>query len=261
MRMARAVVVGSLVAVGLLAGVGAQGQSAGKYHAAGIAQAGDIAYPMNSQAPGFVTLDVSVDASGAVQNCDGGARCAATDELRRRTPCRVGNITPAMVDGQGVAGTVRVNVAFNPFNPSGVGLPGESLQPASGGASGRFSTGAVAEGELRDVSAKYGDVGDGGFAGACWGDGKVHGVIVVRGKGALNGTATAAAKTWAFTAATYKGQGGGVGCGGGVCVCIAAGGDEVRRRSAEVKEVEEVKEVRESEKRRPAFIGEFCETE
>ena len=67
MRRGSVVLTGILTGTSLLAGVWVRGQSAGKYHAAGIAQAGDIAYPINSQAPGFVTLDVSVDASGAVQ--------------------------------------------------------------------------------------------------------------------------------------------------------------------------------------------------
>src|SRR6516162_7281954 len=60
MRQARVALTAALLAVTcLLAGVWVRGQGAGKYHAAGLAMAGDIAYPMSSRAPGFVTLDVS----------------------------------------------------------------------------------------------------------------------------------------------------------------------------------------------------------
>ena len=37
-------------------------------------------------------------------------------------------------------------------------------------------------------------------------DGKVHGVNVVRGKGALYGAAMTAARAWVFAPATYKGN-------------------------------------------------------
>jgi TonB family protein len=37
-------------------------------------------------------------------------------------------------------------------------------------------------------------------------EGKVHGVIVVRGTGSLSGTASKAVKTWIFTPASYKGK-------------------------------------------------------
>lgn len=205
MRMARAVVVGSLVAVSLLAGVGVQGQSAGKYHAAGIAQAGDIAYPMNSQAPGFVSLDVSVDASGAVQSVTV-VRDVPPLTAAAQNAVQGWQYTPAMVDGQGVPGTVRVNVAFNPFNPGGVGLPGESLQPTSGGAGGDFQPAQLQKASYATYPPNTVTSGTVVLQVHVGGDGKVHGVIVVRGKGALSGTATAAAKTWVFTAATYKGR-------------------------------------------------------
>ena len=38
------------------------------YHGPGVGHATDIIYPANTQTMGIVTLDVSVDATGAVQN-------------------------------------------------------------------------------------------------------------------------------------------------------------------------------------------------
>src|SRR5271169_6625505 len=99
----------------LLLGMAARGQSGGgKYHSAGIAQGGDIAYPMNSQSPGYVTLDVSLDATGAVQSVNV-VRDTPPFTSTAQSAVNAWQFTPALMDGQGVSGTVRVNVAFNPY--------------------------------------------------------------------------------------------------------------------------------------------------
>jgi TonB family protein len=196
-----------LILVSLMVGVCVRGQgSGGKYHPASLAMAGDIAYPLNSQSPGFVTLDVSLDASGAVQNVTV-VRDVPPLTAAAQSAVKTWQFTPATLDGQSVAGVLCVNIAFNPYNPSGVGLPGESLQPATGGASGDFQPAQV----LKTTYATYppNTVASGTVVVLVHvgSDGKAHGAGVVRGKvGVLAGAATKAAKSWTFTPATYKGQ-------------------------------------------------------
>jgi TonB family protein len=201
-----AVVAGSLWVVSLMAGVWVRGQgSGGKYHAAGIAQAGDIAYPMNSSAPGFVTLDVSLNASGAVQSVSV-VRDVPPLTSAAQSAVKGWQFMPAMVDGQGVAGVVRVNVAFNPYNPEGVGLPGESLQAPRGGEPGKFQPAGVTTANYARYPPNTVTSGTVVLRVHVGHDGKGNGVIVVRGKGPLSGAATEAAKTWAFTPAMYGGK-------------------------------------------------------
>jgi TonB family protein len=185
-----------------------QTDAGGGYHGAGVGHAGDVTYPMNSRTTGIVTLDISLDAAGTVQNVEV-VRDIPPLTSAAQSAVRSWQFTPAMMNGQATAGTARVNVVFNPFNPSGVGLPSPPLQPAnsnSGTTSGDFQP-------VQATAARYATypphtvmagtvvlqvhVGSGG---------QVHGVIVVRGTGSLSGTASKAVKTWRFTPATYKGK-------------------------------------------------------
>ena len=157
MRRGWLVFAGILVVASLTAGVWVRGQgNGGRYHAAGIAQGVQIAYPMNTNTTGFVTLDVSLDASAAVQNVTV-VRDVPPLTSAAQDAVKSWQYTPAMVDGQGVAGLVRVNVAFNPYNPSGVGLPGESSAAGGRRWEWRFSACGIDEGELCDVSTEHGE--------------------------------------------------------------------------------------------------------
>jgi TonB family protein len=195
-----------LVMGSLMAGSAARGQNSGKYHAAGIAQAGDVAYPMDSKAPGFVTLDVSLDATGAMQNVTVVRDVPPLTDAAQNA-VKSWQFTPAMVNGQGVPGVARVTVAFNPFNPSGVGLPGESLQPATGaGTVGNFQPAGLKKANYAVYPPNMVAGGTVVLQVHVGSEGKVHGVVVVQGKAGLTGAATAAAKTWVFTAAQYEGK-------------------------------------------------------
>jgi TonB family protein len=190
----------------LMASVWVSGQSSeSKYHSAGISQAGNIAYPLNTQAPGFVTLDVSVDASGAVQNINV-IRDVAPLTAAAQTAVNSWQFTGAALEGKHVSGVVRVDVAFNPYNPSGVGLPGETLQAPNGSASGKF----VPAGLQKATYAQYPpDTVAGGtvvLKVAVGKSGKVHGVTTLQGTGVLATSATAAAKNWVFAPALYEGK-------------------------------------------------------
>jgi TonB family protein len=180
-------------------------QNGPKYHPAEISQAGDIAYPINPSSPGFVTLDVSVDASGAVQNL------TVVRDLPPLTGAAQGAVkgwqyAHATLAGKGVPGTVRVIVAFNPFNPSGVGLPGEPLQPASAGAGGDFQPAGLQK-------ANYAIFPPNAVAGATvvlklhvGKSGKERDLSVVQGTGVFSDAAVAAVKTWVFSPAMYQGK-------------------------------------------------------
>jgi TonB family protein len=201
------VVADGLLALSLLAGAWALGQSTGgaKYHAAGVAQAGSIAYPMNSQAPGFVSFAVSVDPSGGVQNVTV-VRDVPPLTAAAQNAVNSWQFTPATVDGQAVAGVAPVDVAFNPYNPGGVGLPGESLQPPTGTASGDFQPAALAKANYANYPPNTVASGTVVMVVHVGSEGNVHRVRVLRGKGVLTDAATAAVKTWQFTPATYKGS-------------------------------------------------------
>ncbi len=206
MRRAWAVAASGLFLLSLLAGVWVKGQSAARagYHAAGVAQGGSIPYPINSQTPGFVTLDVSVDASGSVQNM------TVVRDVPPLTAVAQGAVknwqfSPATVDGQAAPGVVPVEVAFNPYNPSGVGLPGESLQPPSTGVSGDFQPAGLLKANYAFYPPNTVASGTVVMVVRVGSDGSVHRVRMLRGKGVLTDAAAAAVKTWGFTAATYKG--------------------------------------------------------
>jgi TonB family protein len=198
--------VGILALTNLLAGDWLYGQdTGGKYHAADIAEGGNIAYPMNAKTPGFVTLDVGVDASGSVQNVSV-LRDIPPLTVAAQTAVHGWQFTGASLDGQHVAGTVRVNVAFNPFNPAGVGLPGESLQAPTGGAGGKFVPAGLTKASYASYPPNTVVGGTVVMKVAVGKSGKIHGVTVVSGTGVLNDAAAAAAKNWAFTPATYGGK-------------------------------------------------------
>jgi TonB family protein len=188
----------------LLFAVAAWGQAAEKYHSAGVAQAGDIAYPLNTRAPGFVTLDVNVDASGSVQNVTV-VRDVPPLTTAALTAVKGWQFTPAKVDGKRAAGVVRLNIAFNPYNPSGVGLPGETLQAPNAAASGDFQPAVLQKANYANYPPNTVSAGTVVLKVRVAKTGKVRNVVAVRGDGALSDAATAAAKTWVYAAATYQG--------------------------------------------------------
>jgi TonB family protein len=115
-------------AIQLTAPTWGQIDAGGAYHALALRHAGDVTYPMNSSTTGIVTLDIRVDATGTVQNV-GVVWDVPPLTGAAQSAVRSWQFTPAMVNGLATAGTVRVHVVFNPFNPSGVGLPSPHCNP------------------------------------------------------------------------------------------------------------------------------------
>jgi TonB family protein len=180
-------------------------QGAGKFHAAGISQGGDIAYPMNTRTPGFVTLDVRLDSGGAVQNVSV-VRDVPPLTSVAQSAVKNWQFTPATADGNGVPGTVRVTVAFNPYNPGGVGLPGESLQSPAGEAGGNYQPAGLQQANYANYPQNTVTSGTVVLRVHVGKAGKVGNVSAVQGSGALSDAAIAAAKTWVFAPARYQGK-------------------------------------------------------
>jgi outer membrane biosynthesis protein TonB len=176
-----------------------------KYHAAKVVQASDIPYPLNTRTPGIVTLDVILDSSGKVQNT---VVIRDVPPLTDAVQTSVKNwqFSQATENGQAVNGLVQINVAFNPFNPSGVGLPAAPLQPPGSNGGGTFHPASLQSASYAIYppnTVAYGTVVLQLRVGS---DGKVHKVTPIGGKEELSTPSITAAKTWGFSPATYKGK-------------------------------------------------------
>jgi TonB family protein len=174
-----------------------------KYHAAGVSQAGTIAFPLNTKTPGFVSVDALVTSNGMPQDV----------VVVRDTPPMTGAVvssvrgwhyTPATVNDHAVPGIVPITVAFNPFNPSGVGLPGQSLQPAQVQVVSNFQPPHVVQASYANYPPDTVTSGTIVLKVRVGSSGRVHDVTVIRGKDALNAPSISAARNWQFTPAMYK---------------------------------------------------------
>jgi TonB family protein len=176
-----------------------------KYQAAKVLQAGDIPFPLNTRTPGFVTLDVIVDSSGSLQ------KIVVVRDLPPLTDAAQNSVktwqfSPATEAGQTVTGVVPITVAFNPFNPSGVGLPGAPLQPPDLTGGGNFQPANLVSANYATYPPNTVAYGTVVLQLRVGNDGKVHKLTVVHGKQELSTPCIAAAKTWGFAPATYKGK-------------------------------------------------------
>lgn len=201
---------GMLLAGVLLLAGGALGQkdTGVKYEGAKVASAGDIAYPLNTRTPGMVTLDVSVDASGALQNM-AVARDVPPLTSAAESGVKGWKFTPAKVGGQAAAGVERVNVVFNPFNPGDVSIPTKPLPPpeiAEGATSGAYRPPDVKTAKYAVYPPNTVASGTVVLEVKVGGSGNVEGVKVVKGVGVLSTAAEAALKGWEFVPASYEGK-------------------------------------------------------
>ncbi|MGB7435120.1 MAG: energy transducer TonB [Candidatus Acidiferrum sp.] len=176
-----------------------------KYHGAGVSQTSGIAYPINAQQPGFVSLDALVSSNGLLQSI------VVVRDVPPLTDAAQGAVkswqfTAATLDGNGVPGLVRVNVVFNPYNPSGVGLPGESLQPPQAEVVSDFQPAGLVKANYAVYPPNTVVAGSVVLKIHVSAQGKVSNVAVLRGKDPLNAPSITAAKTWVFTPAMYKGK-------------------------------------------------------
>jgi TonB family protein len=180
------------------------GESA--YKPVDITAASDIAYPPATSTTGFVTLDANVDPSGSVQNVRV-VRDVPSLTDAALTAVKNWSFSAAQLNGSAVAGRMRVNVVFNPFNPGGVGIPGEALGaagPTNGG--GDFVPAKVTAANYATYPANTVASGTVVLDVHVGKNGKVEQVKAVRGTDPLTAAATSAVKSWKFAPATYQGK-------------------------------------------------------
>jgi TonB family protein len=176
-----------------------------KYHPPKLTQAGSIVYPINAQQPGFVSLNVHVGSDGSVQQVNV-AQDAPPLTSAVQTALTSWQFSPATLNGQAAPGIVPVDVAFNPFNPSGVGLPGGSFQPPLSAASGDYQPAAWQSANYANYPPNTVASGTVALQVHVSSSGQINKVQVLRGKGVLAAPSVAAVKTWSFAPATYKGN-------------------------------------------------------
>jgi outer membrane biosynthesis protein TonB len=196
-------VTGAVVLAMIPGAVKAQG--GGGFVAPRIVSAGEIQYPMNSNSPGIVTLQVNLDGSANIQSLKV-VRDTPPLTSVAQTAVQGWSFAAAAENGNGVPSSIRVTVVFNPFNPAGVGVPGPGLQPSGNGGSApyipaqltsasyaTYPPNTVANGSVvLDIK-----IGSGGG---------IKKVSVVHGVAALTGTAITSVKTWSFSPATRNGK-------------------------------------------------------
>jgi TonB family protein len=176
-----------------------------KYSAAKLSQAGSMAYPINAQQPGIVSVNVNVGSDGSVQGVN---VVRNVPPLTSVVQSALGSwqFAPATLKGQAVSGIVPVDVAFNPYNPSGVGLPGESLQPSANGANGDYQPAVCQNANYANYPPNTVASGTVVLQVHVTAGGQVGKVQVLQGNGALSGPSVAAVRTWSFSPASYKGK-------------------------------------------------------
>jgi TonB family protein len=173
-----------------------------------IASAGDIPYPINTTATGMVTLLLSLDATGKIQNVRV-LRDIPPLTSAAQTGVQSWTFTPATLNGNPVPARLSVNVVFNPYNPGGVAIQGLNipLPPTTPGPNdSEFSPPQVASGTFAVYpvnSLASGTVVLGVTIGKTGGAEKVR---VIRGVPSLTPQCIHAVKSWGFNAATHQGR-------------------------------------------------------
>jgi TonB family protein len=109
-------------------GIAANGQAdARKSGLPGVLSTTEIAYPVNTTTTGMVSLLLTLDASGSLQNT---LVLQDTPPLTAAAQAAVQNwkFKAASVQGKPTAALLPVYVVFNPYNPPGTALAGGGLQ-------------------------------------------------------------------------------------------------------------------------------------
>ena len=124
-RIGMAVMAGVLASIAI--GAGARGQAdARKSGLPGVVSTTEIAYPVNTTTTGMVSLLLTVDASGSVQNT---LVLQDTPPLTAAAQAAVQNwkFKAASVQGKATEALLPVYIVFNPYNPAGTAPVGGGL--------------------------------------------------------------------------------------------------------------------------------------
>jgi TonB family protein len=179
----------------------------GAYRPAGITAVSDIPYPVNASATGLVTLQVSVDATGNVQEVQV-VRDVPPLTDAAVTAVKKWQFTAAQLNGNPVAGRLRVNAVFNPFNPGGVAIPSKALEvieATGGGGAGEFRPAKATAATYATYPVNTVVSGTVVLDVTVGKDGKVASQKVIHGVAPLATASIEAVKSWQFQAAKYKG--------------------------------------------------------
>ena len=188
-----------------MSGTAAKAQNGGKFVPPKLVSAGEIAYPVNSNSPGFVALQVNLDGNANIQNIQV-MRDVPPLTSAAQTAVQGWSFAAGTLNGSGAPSSIQVTAVFNPFNPAGVGLPSPGLGPAADVGSAPYVPARVASATYATYppnSTAFGTVvldvriGSGG---------DVKRVNVVHGVAALTGSAITAVKTWGFSPAKRNGK-------------------------------------------------------
>jgi len=187
---------------------GRNSSASGAYRPVGITAASDIPYPVNARATGFVTLDVSVNASGNVQKIQV-LRDVPPLTDTAVTAVKKWQFTAAQLNGNPVAGRLRVNAVFNPFNPGGISIPSEAwkvVEATGGGGAGEFRPAEVTAATYATYPVNTVVSGTVVLDVTVGKDGKVASQKVIHGVAPLTTASIEAVTSWQFQAAKYKGN-------------------------------------------------------
>ena len=181
-------------------------QTDSKYEGVSLVTAGDVAYPPEARSAGMVTLDITVDSSGAIQNVQAVRDIppltkAAEDAVRRW------KFHPATKGDQSLGGVIRVNLVFNPFNPSDVSIPNKPIPPpenASASATGAFQPPDVKSADYAAYPPNTVASGTVILDVRISEEGGVQDVNTLRGVDPLASASSKAVRDWQFTPAAYE---------------------------------------------------------
>jgi TonB family protein len=192
--------------VTLALALSAPAQTGSKYQSVTLVTAGDIAYPPQARTSGMVTLDVTVDSSGAVQSVRA-TRDVPPLTKAARDAVHQWKFHNATRNGQAVPGVIRVNVVFNPFNPSDVSIPNKPLPPpesASANATGAFQPPDVKSADYAVYPPNTVASGAVILDLQISPDGALQSTKLLRGTEPLSSASLKALNDWQFTPATYE---------------------------------------------------------
>ena len=201
--------------VALVAGMGtaalrAVPSAAQKFTPPAVTGAGDIPFPPTSMAVGAVSLLLTLDGSGQVQN---------TQVLRDypsltgvvQTAVQGWQFAPASLGGTHVPANISATVIFNPYNPGGtsfasLALPPPNFTPTSAPGGPGFIPPQILSASFAQYPANSVGFGTVVLDVRVEATGQIGKVRVVRKVASLTTPAINAVQTWAFNPATLHGQ-------------------------------------------------------
>lgn len=192
----------------LVVGAGLAQDQKPKYKPVQVTSVGGIPYPLNTWTPGMVTLDIAVDSNGTVQKVLAQRDVAPLTEAATQA-VNTWTFAPATIGETSIAGVTRVQVVFNPFNPSDVSIPNKPLPPPSNPqvqAKGVFQPADVSSANYAVYPPNTVVSGSVVLDVKIGTDGSMKEIKVLRGVDVLAAAAQKAIENWQFRVATYEGK-------------------------------------------------------